>query len=403
MPDSPATRLVHAGRPPAVGGGPLNPSVELSSTYHALTGPDGMADPSVRSYARGGTGTWQALEAALGELEGGEAVLLASGIAAVTAGVEVALARAAARAADTTAPGAHRPRVVVPSRAYSGTVALLRHLRDTRGVDVVEVDPALPGALEAAAAQGADLVWLETPVNPTMELTDVRAVRAAVERAATTAADGRRALVAVDSTFATPLLQNPLALGADLAVHSLTKAVSGHSDVLLGAVVAGDGDLAERLREHRTRTGAVPGPFEAWLGLRGLRTLDVRLQRAQASAHVLAGRARGHRAVRRVRYPGLADDPGHALATEQMRGPGTLLALDLADAAAAERVAAATRLWVHATSLGGVESLVERRRRHPAEPLGVPEGLLRLSVGIEDVEDLWRDLEQALDRSLERG
>jgi cystathionine gamma-synthase len=394
VPDSPATRLVHAGRPPATPGGPLNPVVELSSTYHASTGADGAADPASRSYARSGTATWQALEAALGDLEGGEAVLLASGIAAVTAGVEVGLEQAAR--------DGRRARVVLPSRAYSGTVALLRHLRDTGRVDLVEVDPADPGALEHAAGDPAvDLVWLETPVNPTMEVTDLRAVRGAVDAAAgPDRRSGGPALVAVDSTFATPLLQNPLALGADLVVHSLTKAISGHSDVLLGAVVAADDDLVRRLQEHRTRTGAVPGPFEAWLALRGLRTLDVRLQRAQASAGVLAERAREHPAVLRVRYPGLAEDPGHALAAAQMRGPGTLLSLDLADAAAAERLAASTRLWVHATSLGGVESLLERRRRHPAESAGVPEGLVRLSVGIEDVEDLWRDLEQALDASL---
>ncbi|WP_336923009.1 trans-sulfuration enzyme family protein [Aquipuribacter sp. SD81] len=378
MPDSPATRLVHAGRPPAVPGGPLNPSVELSSTFHAGTGPDGLADPAVRNYARVGTSTWEALEAAVGELEGGEAVLLGSGIAAVTAAVEVALAHAGGST-----------RVVVPARAYSGTVALLRHLRDTRGVDVVAVDPAEPGALaRAAAVPGTGLVWLETPVNPTMELTDVREVVAA-------AAPG--ALVAVDGTFATPLLQNPLALGAHVVVHSLTKAVAGHSDVLLGAAVAADPALATALREHRTRTGAVPGPFEAWLALRGLRTLDVRLQRAQATAGLVARRAQEHPAVLRVRYPGLPEDPWHAVAQAQMRGPGTLLALDLPDAASAERVAASTRLWVHATSLGGVESLLERRRRHAAEPEAVPEGLLRLSVGIEDAEDLWADLAQALD------
>jgi cystathionine gamma-synthase len=379
-----ATRVVHAGRPPRTPGGPLNPPVELSTTLHAATGDDGAAPADVISYARGGVPTWQALEAALGDLEGGEALAFASGLAAVGAAVEVVLAERSAPRGPHEAPA----RVVAPHHGYSGTLELLEHLRRTGRIELVRVDPADTAAL-TGALPGAGLVWLESPANPTMEVTDLRNVCGAARAA------GVRSVV--DSTYATPLLQNPLELGADVVVHSVTKSLSGHSDVLLGATVTADPALAAALHAQRTRSGAVPGPFEAWLALRGLRTLDVRLQRAQATAGLLASRLREHPAVQRVRYPGLPDDPGHAVASTQMRGAGTILAIDLADGAAAERLAAATRLWTHATSLGGVESLVERRRRHPAEVSTVPEGLVRLSVGIEDPEDLWADLVRALD------
>jgi cystathionine gamma-synthase len=388
-PLSAATRLVHSGRPPRVPGGPLNPPVELSTTLHAGTDDDGGAPPDVVNYARVGVPTWQSLEAAIGDLEGGEALTFASGMAAVSAAVEVVLA--SARPGDGSADGSAaqaKVRVVGPRHGYSGTLGLLEHLRSTGRIELVRVDPADTAAL-VAAVEGAALVWLESPANPTMEVTDLRTVCAAARAAG--------AVSVVDSTYATPLLQNPLALGADVVVHSVTKSLSGHSDVLLGATVTSDPQLLAALHGQRTRGGAVPGPFEAWLALRGLRTLDVRLQRAQASAGLLAQRLQEHPAVRLARYPGLPDDPGHALASAQMRGPGSVLAVDLADAAAAERLAASTRLWTHATSLGGVESLIERRRRHPAEVASVPEGLVRLSVGIEDPEDLWADLAQALD------
>lgn len=383
-PLSAATRLVHTGRPPRVPGGPLNPPVELSTTLHAGADDDGGAPADVVSYARVGVPTWQSLESAIGDLEGGEALTFASGMAAVSAAVEVVLASTRPGAGSALGP----VRVVGPRHGYSGTLGLLEHLRVTGRIELVQVDPADTAAL-VAAVDGAALVWLESPANPTMEVTDLRAVCAAARAAG--------AVSVVDSTYATPLLQNPLALGADVVVHSVTKALSGHSDVLLGATVTADEQLLAALHAQRTRGGAVPGPFEAWLALRGLRTLDVRLQRAQASAGLLAERLHGHPAVRRVRYPGLPDDPGHALASAQMRGPGSVLAIDLADAAAAEHLATSTRLWTHATSLGGVESLVERRRRHPAEVASVPEGLVRLSVGIEDPEDLWADLARALD------
>jgi cystathionine gamma-synthase len=203
--------------------------------------------------------------------------------------------------------------------------------------------------------------------------------------------------VAADNTFATPLGQLPLALGADIVVHSVTKYLAGHSDVVLGAVVTRDAELLGRMHVYRTMHGAIPGAFEAWLALRGLRTLHLRVERASANAAELARRLQAHPAVERVRHPCLPDDPGHARASAQMTGYGAIIAVQVHGGAdAAERVASGTRLWVHATSLGGVESTLERRRRHATEPLAVPENLLRLSVGIEDVEDLWHDLDAAL-------
>ncbi len=380
-PLAPQTRLVHLGRPERTVGGPLNPPVELSTTLHAGTDEAGDAPADVVNYARSGVPTWRALEDALGDLEGGTALVLSSGIAAVGAAVQVVL--------DERSGAGRLPVVVAPAHGYSGTLGLLEHLRRTGRVDLVRVDPADTDATLAAVA-GADLLWVESPVNPTMEITDLVAVCEAARRA------GARSVV--DSTYATPLLQNPLALGADVVVHSLTKSIAGHSDVLMGATVTADESLAAALHDHRTRSGAVPGPFEAWLALRGLRTLDVRLQRAQESAQVLAERLLEHPAVLRVRYPGLASDPGHEVAERQMRGPGTLLAVDLAGTREAEALAAAVRVWTHATSLGGVESLLERRRRHSGEVRTVPDGLVRMSVGIEHVEDLWADLRQALDQ-----
>jgi cystathionine gamma-synthase len=216
--------------------------------------------------------------------------------------------------------------------------------------------------------------------------------------AACQAAHAAGAIVAVDNTFNTPMGLRPLALGADVVVHSVTKQISGHSDVLLGVTVTSDAALHERLGAHRRLHGAVAGPFETYLALRGLRTLPLRVQRASASAAELASRLQEHRAVTRVRYPGLPDDPGHWIAAAQWDGFGSMVSVQVTGGAAgADRVCDAVRLWVHTTSLGGVESTLERRRRWPAESAEVPESLLRLSVGIEDVEDLWRDLAAALD------
>ena len=363
-PLAPATVAVTAGRPPRAPDGPLNVPVMFASTYHQ-GGPVG--------YGRSGNPSWAAFEETLGALEGGTAIAFASGLAAV------------ASVLDLVPTGGV---VVAPRHAYSGSLALLAD-QETRGrLRVRLVDIADTEAV-TAACPGTALVWVETPTNPALEIADLPAVAGA--------AHATGALVAVDNTFATPLIQRPLMAGADLVVHSATKFLAGHSDVLLGAVVATRGDLVDHTATRRTLLGAVPGAMEAWLALRGMRTLPVRLDRAQANAGELARRLVNHPRVERVRYPGLPADPGHVRARGQMDGFGAIVCIEVAGGAcAADRVVAACRLWVAATSLGGVESTMERRRRWPAESAGIPEGLLRLSVGVEDVEDLWRDMDRAL-------
>ena len=361
---SPDTLAVTAGRPPREPGAPVNEPVTLSSTY--LAG-------GARTYGRTANPTWEAFEAAVGSLEVGDAVSFASGMAAVAA----VLARVPLGGT-----------VVVPRHAYAGTLQLLDAAAARATLAVVRVDATEPGAL-GRAVQGADLVWLESPANPTMDVVDLAALAAAARAAG--------AATVVDNTFATPMLQRPLDLGADVVVHSASKFLAGHSDVVLGVAVTRDPDWLAALREHRALAGAVPGPFEAFLALRGVRTLPVRVRQAQASAGVLATRLAAHPAVARVRYPGLPGDPGHAVAARQMSGFGAMLAFEHAGGPeAAEATCARTRIWTHATSLGGVESILERRRRWDFEPAEVPAALVRLSVGCEDVEDLWSDLSQAL-------
>jgi cystathionine gamma-synthase len=361
---SPATVAITAGRPDRRAGAPVNEPVTLTSTY--------VADGAY-VYARADNPGWDAFEATVGALEGGEAVVYASGIAAVAAVL------------STLPVGA---RVVVPRHSYAGTLELL-DAEAARGALVVERVDVLDAVAVAVAADGAALVLLESPTNPAMEVVDLVTVIAA--------AHAGGAIVAVDNTFATPLLQRPLDLGADLVVHSASKFLGGHSDVILGVALTRDAALLAELRAHRTLHGAIAGPLETFLALRGVRTLPVRLRQSQASAQVLAERLQAHPAVSRVRYPGLLSDPGHDLAARQMDGFGAMLAIEHADGAhAAEATCAATRVWTHATSLGGVESTLERRRRTGMEPATIPDALIRLSVGCEDVEDLWRDLDQAL-------
>ena len=365
-----STRAVIAGRPTAVPGAALNAPIMLSSTFHASDGGTGPQDPV---YGRWSNATWEAFETCLAALEGGQALLFGSGMGAISAAL-----------GELPAGGA----VVAPRSAYSGTSALLAELERAGRIQVRTVDIADTAAV-TDAAQGASLVWVETPTNPMLEVADLPAVVAAAHRCG--------ALVVVDNTFATPILQRPLEHGADLVVHSVTKYLSGHSDVVLGATVTADADLHARLLSRRTMNGAAPGPVEAWLALRGLRTLHLRVERAGSNAAELARRLVAHPAVERVRHPSLPDDPGHARASAQLDGYGAIVGVEVRGGAdAAERVASAVRLWVHATSLGGVESSLERRRRHAAEAMVVPENLIRLSVGIEDVDDLWDDLDQAL-------
>jgi cystathionine gamma-synthase len=345
----PATIAVQAGRPERLPDAPLNSPITMASTY--VAGGD-------LEYGRYGNPTWESFEEVLGELEGGSALAYASGLAAV------------ATVLDLVAPG---ELVVAPRHAYLGTLQQLAQLEQRGLVKVRLVDIADTNAV-LAACDDAALVWLESPTNPALEVADIRAIA--------TCAHQVRATLVVDNTFATPLLQQPLNLGADVVVHSATKYLSGHSDLLLGAVVTHDTQIHQALDSRRRSIGAVPGAFETWLALRGMRTLQLRVERAQANATELAARLADHPAIERTRYPGF----GGVVAIEVAGGP---LAADL--------LVRSTRLWVHATSLGGVESTFERRRRWQSEPATIPENLVRLSVGIEDVEDLWADLAGALD------
>ncbi len=344
---------------------PLSVPIVAASTY-AAGGP--------LAYGRYGNPTWAALEQAVGALDGGHAVSFASGMAAVSAALAVTTANV-----PPSAP------VVVPTHGYHTSLRLIDGLgRPVRSVDVADT------AAVAAALPGAALLWLESPTNPMLEVADVPAL--------TRLAHQQRCPVVVDATVATPLLLRPLEHGADLVVHAATKYLAGHSDVVLGMVVAPTAERAQQLTSHRSDHGAVPGVLEAWLTLRGLRTLPVRLERAQLTAGELSRRLVHHPQVTRVRYPGLPDDPGHAVAARTMDGFGALVSVEVRGGAAhADATARGTRLWVHATSLGGVESTLERRRRWAAERAGVPENLLRLSVGLEHVDDLWDDLSSALD------
>lgn len=363
---SDASLAVASGRPSRDPGAPMNEPITLTSTFTA-GGPI--------SYGRVGNPTWTALEDVLAALEGpgARAISFASGMAAITA------------VADLAPVGSL---VVAQSVAYSGTRTQLARWDESGRIRLQQVAARTEDLVAAAA--GADLVWVETPTNPTLEVVDIAAVAAA--------ARATGALVVVDSTFATPLGQKPLDLGADVVVHSATKYLAGHSDVLLGAAIVRDGSLYERISQNRVLGGGIPGPMEAWIALRGLRTLPLRWQRSCDSAAEIARHCQAHPAVARVRHLSLPDDPGHALAGTQMSTFGAIVGLELhGGAEAAEALAASTRLWVHATSLGGVESTLERRRRWPEESADVPEGLLRLSVGIEDVGDLWADLRMALD------
>jgi cystathionine gamma-synthase len=326
----------------------MNVPVTFTSTY--------IAEGPI-SYARVGNPTWAALEEVIGRLEGGTALTFASGMAAIAAVV------------DEVCEGGV---VVAPIDSYTGTRFLLDDASDKGRLDVRLVD-LCDSATVAAALAGATVLWIESPTNPMLSVPDVAQLAAAART--------QGATVVVDNTFATPLVQRPLQMGADIVVHSATKYLSGHSDLLMGVAVCSDDAVAERLHLRRTLTGAIPGPMEAYLALRGLRTLHVRVERATANAGELARRLGEHPRVTRVRYPGF----------------GAVVAFEVGgDADAAERACAATRLIVHSTSLGGVETTMERRRRHPGEQV-VPDDLIRVSVGIEHVDDLWSDLAAALD------
>ena len=366
----PETVAVTAGRgglpgAPGAPGAPLNVPPTFASTFR---------DADTVRYGRWSNPTWEALEDALGALEGGTALAFSSGQAAVAAVLA------------TLEPGTT---VVHPADAYLGTRELLTVAAGHSGLHGRAVDVTDTGAALAAmsAVDGPACLWLESPTNPTLGIADLPGLLAAATRSGVTSV--------VDNTFATPVLQRPLDWGASVVVHSATKYIGGHSDLLLGITVATDRARHAALLAHRTREGAVPGVMEAFLALRGLRTLPVRMERQQATAAVLAARLEGHPAVTRVRYPGLASHPGHTRALAQMRGFGAMIAFDVPDAAVADQVVASVRLAVPTTSLGGVETTIERRSRWPGDA-HVPPGLLRLSVGLEHAEDLWADLAGAL-------
>ncbi len=345
----PSTLAVTSGRPPHEPDRPLNEPITMASTY--VAGGD-------LEYGRYANPTWTAFEETLGALEGGRCLGFASGLAAV------------ATVLDLVGNG---NKVVAPRHAYNGSVMQLADL-EARGRITAQLLDITDTEAVVAACEDAALVWLESPTNPALELADIPVITAAAHDAG--------AYVVVDNTFATPLLQTPLEHDVDLVVHSATKYLAGHSDALLGAVVTRDDELYSVLKGRRDLLGAIPGTLEAWLALRGMRTLHLRVERAQLNAQELVRRLTDHPAVSEVRYPGF----------------GGIVAIVLAQGAmAADLLTHKTRLWVHATSLGGVESTFERRRRWKTEPATIPDALVRMSVGIEDVEDLWNDLQQALD------
>jgi cystathionine gamma-synthase len=371
----PETLAVTAGRPERVVDAPLNMPVVFASTY---IGAHEISAAEI-GYGRYGNPTWQALEQAIGALEGGRALAFGSGMAAAHAVLELMPPNAV---------------VVLPHNCYLGVAQAIDRRAVRYGWQVRRINVAnTPEVL--SAAEDADLVWIESPTNPTIEVADLPAVGEKLPD---------KPLFVVDNTFATPLLQRPLECGADIVLHSATKLLSGHSDVLMGVLVmkSDDDKTFEAIDAVRRSFGTAPGPMEAYLALRGLRTLPLRLAQAQASAQILAERLVTHKHVRRVRFPGLPSDPGHLTAERTMSGFGSLISIDLADAKTAEAFVDGCSLWGFATSLGGVESTLERRRRWGGELPSVPEGLVRMSVGIEHVEDLWADLAQALDH-LDRG
>lgn len=359
----PESWLVSAGRASAPGD-PLNVPLIPASNFIIGSG---------REYARDdGTPTWEALEDVVGGLEFGKAVAFASGMAAIAA------------VFDQLAAGAV---VVLPDDCYQG-VAGLAAAGAERGrwsVQRVAVDDTA-GWIRACGV--ADLIWLESPSNPLLTVADLEAVCAAPRKPG--------AIVAVDNTFATPLNQQPLAFGATVSLQSATKFIGGHSDLLAGVATTKDEALWHALRKSRELTGATPGTLEAFLAVRGARTLALRLQRAQQTAMLLAERLERHPLVTRVRYPGLPSHPTHATARRVLKGFGTIISFDLRGGAAfADGVCRNVRLIRHATSLGAVESTMERRAAIPGQG-HLPPSLLRLSVGIEDADDLWGDLNAAI-------
>jgi len=376
-----STKAIHAGQEPDPTTGAVIPPIHPSSTY-AQDGVGGTR--SGYEYSRSANPTRTALQECLAALEGGRhAVAFGSGMGASDVLLRVLLS-----------PGDH---IVIPHDAYGGTFRLVDKVLRPWGIEHTPVDLADVAALRAALRPETRAIWCETPTNPLLGIADIAAV-ADVAREA-------QARLVVDNTFASPYLQSPLALGADVVLHSTTKYIGGHSDVVGGALITSDDALAEQLLFTQNAVGSVPSPFDAWLTLRGVKTLAVRMERHSDNAERVVAFLTGHPAVAEVYYPGLPEHPGHEAAAKQMRRFGGMVSIRLRGGReAALRVCAATEVFTLAESLGGVESLIE----HPGQmthmsvagsALQVPDDLVRLSVGIEDVEDLVEDLRNALDRA----
>ena len=375
-----ATRAIHGGQRPDPSTGAVMPPVYLTSTY-------AQTEPGVHQgfeYSRTRNPTRDALQASLASLErGSHAIAFASGLAATHAVLSLLSAG---------------DRIVLGHDVYGGTYRLVEQVMKRWGLAAAIVDTTdLEQLRSALAAAPTKLVWFESPTNPLLHVTDIAAACALAKEAG--------AISVVDNTFATPYLQAPLDLGADLVVHSTTKYLGGHSDVVGGAVVTRNEEAAERLGFLQNAIGAVPGPLDCFLVLRGIKTLSLRMERHCDSAEQIAAWLSDHPSVRTVFFPGLPGHPNHEVAEAQMRRPGGMISFDVdADLATATRLAASTRLFTLAESLGGVESLLD----HPASMThgsipreerlksGFTDGLLRLSVGLEDVDDLLEDLDSAL-------
>ena len=379
MTDRIETLAVHAGAEPDPISGGVSPAIQMSATFRQ----DGVGKPRDGfEYGRSDNPTRRRLEAAIAALEGGtHGFAYASGLAATQ------------NLLYLLNPG---DRLILSDDAYGGTWRLADKVWARYGVQTEAVDLRDLDALAAALASGPPtrMIWIETPTNPLLKVVDISSV---VRLAASAGA-----MTVVDNTFATPYLQRPLELGADVVMHSATKYLAGHSDVISGLLATRREDLVERLRFHQNAAGAVPSPFDCWLVMRGMRTLAVRMERASRNAAHIAAWLTGRPGVARVYYPGLADNPQRELIERQMRLPGAMVSFELAGGEAkARKVAEATRLFTLAESLGAVESLIElpAAMTHASvagSPLEVPAGLVRLSVGIEAVEDLVADLEHAL-------
>ena len=361
---SPETIAVTAGRPPFGPDSALNQPISLNSTF--------VAGGAI-GYGRYGNETWLALEEAISALEGGRTLAYSSGMAAITA------------VFSTLPVGA---KVVASNQGYSGVMTLLGNYSSAKRLEVAFVSITDTEQVINELA-GATLLWIESPTNPGLEVADLPAL--------IKAAKAKGVTVAVDNTFATALNQTPLAMGADIVMNSVTKYLAGHSDVVLGSLSTSDHVHFKTLEDARKFNGSIPGPFEVFLALRGIRTFPIRFQKSSENALELAKRLSAHPLVTRVRYPGLPNDSEHEKAKAFMKGFGAIVSFEYAgDGAQTDKVCESSKIVTYATSLGGVESLWERRRRWPIESASVPESLIRLSVGVENVDDLWADIDAAL-------